>query len=96
MRLEPKVVLQLPISDRALLSAFVEDCLANNVSLIAIVGEGCAEIENDIDELIVSDGSDETRFITTSTHPGDTLEDVIEFASAWWINADGPTNVVRL
>ena len=96
MKIEPKIVLELPISDEALLAAFVEECLARNVSLIAVRGEGCERIEDEIDGLIVGDGSDDSRFITTSSHPGETLDQVIEFATVWWINADGPTEVVRI
>ena len=93
---EPKVVLVLPLSDKALLPAFVEKCITDNVSLIAIVGDGCARIEDEIDELIRGDGTDDTRFITTSSHPDEPLEEVVDFAAAWWINADGPTHVVQL
>lgn len=46
--------------------------------------------------MIVVDGTDESRFITTSSHPDQTLEDVVEFATFWWISAYGPTEVVRL
>ncbi len=96
MTLEPKVVLVLPLSHRDLLPAFVEKCLADNVSLIAIVGEGCAQIEDEIDGLIVGDGSDHTRFITTSSHPDEPLDEVVDFATMWWVNANGPTHVIRL
>lgn len=94
MTIEPKIVLALPMSDKASLAAFVEQCVARNVSLIAVQGEGCARIEDEIDWLIVGDGTDDSRFITTSSHPGETLEEALEFAAAW--NADGPTEVVRL
>lgn len=93
---EPKIVLALPISDEATLAAFVEKCLARNVSLIAVQGDGCERIEDKIDRLIVGDGTDESRFITTSSHPGETLDEAVDFATAWWVNADGPTEVVRL
>ncbi|WP_292155024.1 hypothetical protein [Brevundimonas sp.] len=93
---EPKIVLSLPLSDKALLPAFVEECLAENVSLIAVVGQGCEQVEDEIDWLIVGDASDPTRFVTTSSHPGETLEEVIEFATTWWVSADGPTKVVRI
>ena len=96
MTTEPKIVLVLPLSDKALLPAFVEKCLADNVSLIAVMGEGCAQIEDEIDGLIVGDGSDDTRFITTSSHPDEPLDEVVDFATMWWINADGPTHVVRI
>jgi len=95
-RPEPKVVLCLPLSDEALLAPFVEDCLADNVSLIAVHGEDCERIEDLIDWVIVGDGTDEHRHITTSSHPGETLEEVLEFAAFWRVNADGPTRVVRL
>jgi len=96
MTTEPKIVLVLPLSDKALLPAFVEKCLADNVSLIAVIGEGCAQIENEIDGLIIGDGSDDSRFITTSSHPDEPLDEVVDFATMWWINADGPTHVVRI
>ena len=96
MTVEPKIVLALPISDEAALATFVEQCIARNVSLIAVHGEGCEQIEDEIDWLIVGDGTDDSRFITTSSHPGETLEEALEFAKAWWVNADGPTEVVRL
>jgi hypothetical protein len=95
-RPEPKVVLCLPLSDEALLAPFVEDCLADSVSLIAVHGEGCEQIEDQIDWLIVGEGADESRYITTSSHPGETLEEVLEFAADWRVNADGPTRAVRL
>ena len=96
MTIEPKIVLALPVSDEASLAAFVEQCVARNVSLIAVYGERCERIEDEIDWLIVGDGTDVSRFITTSSHPGETLEEALEFATAWWVNADGPTEVVRL
>jgi hypothetical protein len=96
MKVEPKIVLELPMSDGALLPAFVENCLVRNVSLIAVLGDGCERVEDEIDWLIVGDGSDDSRFITTSSHPGETLGQVVEFATMWWVNADGPTEIVRI
>lgn len=96
MTVEPKIVLTLPIADKVMLPAFVEQCIARNVSLIAVHGEACERIEDEIDWLIVGDGTDDSRFITTSSHPGETLEEVVEFATAWWVNADGPTEIVQL
>ncbi len=84
------------MSDEAKLAEFVEQCVARKVSLIAVHGEGCERVEDEIDWLIVGDGTDDSRFITTSSHPGETLEEAVEFAAAWWVNADGPTEVVRL
>jgi hypothetical protein len=62
----PRVILHLPLSNEDLLDAFVEKCIRDKVSLISVVGEGAARIEEIIDELVVGDGSDCTRFIATS------------------------------
>ncbi len=56
------MVLQLPISNPDLLPSFIETCIRDGVALIAIVGEGCRDMEDIIDELIVGDGSDQSRF----------------------------------
>jgi len=67
------------------------------VALIAVWGEGCRAVEDLIDEIVVGDGSDDSRFITTSAHQGETLENVIEFARNW-ATEDGRqgAEVVRL
>jgi hypothetical protein len=78
MKYPPNVVLKLPLSPNADLDTFVEDCVDSGVRLIAVWGEGASEIEDDIDWLIIGDGSQD-RFIVTTSHPPD--DDAIEFAS---------------
>ena len=79
----PKLVLELPLSDEKLLASFVEDCLRDGVSLIAIVGEGASRVDDLIDELVVGDGSDPDRYVTTSMHADESVEQVVEFAKSW-------------
>ena len=67
--LAPKVILHSPVSDEGLLDAFVEQCLRDRVSLIAVVGPGCARLEELIDEIVVGDGADPDRFVCTTSHP---------------------------
>ncbi len=83
MSLAPKIVLHAPISNPALLESFVEACLREKVVLIAVVGEGCTDVEDLIDEIIVGDGSDPGRFILTTSHPDEPLEEVLWFVSSW-------------
>ena len=54
--------------------------LRQRVRLIAIVGDDCAGMEDVVDELIVGDGSDKSRFSVTTSHPDEPLEDVLHFA----------------
>ena len=97
MSYAPRVVLQLPLSNPDLLPSFVEACIRDGVSLIAIVGEGCRGMEDLIDELIVGDGSDESRFsVATTSHPGETVEEAVEFASILTVNQAQEVELVKL
>ena len=80
MSYAPKIVLQLPLSNPDLLSDFVEACIRDRVALIAVVGKNAEHIHDTIDEIIVGDGSDTSRFILTSFHADETIEEVLEFA----------------
>ena len=97
MSRQPAVVLALPLSADDKLEPFVEACLMHNVALIAVWGEGCDAVEDLIDEIVVGNGSDDSRYITTSAHQGETLDEVIEFAREW-VTEDGRrgAEVVRL
>jgi len=64
-----KVILHTPLADPTKLPSFVETCLADGVVLIAIFGSDCEKVEDLIDELVVGDASDESRFVMTSSHP---------------------------
>ena len=92
------VVLQTPLRNPSALPAFVEACLRDRVELIAIVGPDCEALEDEIDWLIVGDGSDESRFIVTSSHAEETLEDAVAFASGWSLQdgSHGKADIVSL
>ena len=96
MTLARKIILQLPVSDEALLDGFVERCLRESVSLIAVVGPDCARFEDLIDEIIVGDGSDPNRFICTTSHPDETFRDVMDFAEGWEMERSDPVDEVWL
>jgi hypothetical protein len=92
----PKIVLQLPMSDPNLLDEFVESCLRDGVVLICVWGPDCGHVEDLIDEIVVGNGADYSRFIVTTSHGEESLADVIEFAENWTTESDGGTQVVSL
>ena len=51
-----------------------------------------------IDELVVGDASDDERFINTTSHPNESVAEVIAFAKAWTLDVDPALDVqeVRL
>ena len=86
------VVLRLPLRDRAALAPFVESCLCSGISLVAVWGEGAREVEDEVDAIIVGDGSDPERCLTTSAHGPE--DDALGFAMDW--NNCAAALVVRL
>lgn len=88
MTYAPKVILKLPMADPDLLPAFVENCVRDKVELIAIWGPKCSETEGTIDLLLLGDGTDECRFIVTTSHDDETLEDVINMVQCWSTKVD--------
>jgi hypothetical protein len=96
MPLARKLILHVPISDEALLDGFVETCLSDGVSLVAVFGPGCARIEDIIDEIVVGDGNDKTRFLCTSSHPDEPFEDVLNMVMIWEFERGDPVEEVRL
>ena len=69
-----------PEIDELILSLF-----AQGYELFCVVGEDCELIEDIIDELAVGDASEPKDVITTS-HPNQSLEEVVEFASMLILN----------
>ena len=80
-----KIVLHCPNGEPSGLDALVEAFLKDGVIFVGVVGKDASRIEDIIDEIVVGDGSDESRFtkITTSFHEHETVEDVLEFARSW-------------
>jgi hypothetical protein len=91
-----KIILHTPLANPAQLASFVETCLTDGVVLIAIIGIDACRVEDVIDELVVRDGSNSTRFIATTSHPKDTIEDVLNFVSLYDAGSGAQIERVRL
>jgi hypothetical protein len=91
-----RVVLHCNGEVESSLDRLVEEMLKDGVALVAVAGEDCENVEEIIDELVVGDGSDPARFLTTSSHPGEALAEVVEFAKNWVIESEGEVRVVEL
>ena len=96
MTYAPKIVLTLPMNNPDALPSFVEACLRDRVELIAVVGPDCENVHDLIDDVIIGDGSDTTRFIVTSWHTDEPLNDVLEFARDWTAKTEGQVQIVSL
>jgi hypothetical protein len=75
-----KIVINSKSGAKSALDSLVEQFIADGVRFVAVAGADCTLIKDIIDEIVVGEGSDDTRFILTSAHPGETLEEVMQFA----------------
>lgn len=91
-----KILLYSPVADESQLDPFVEQCLKDDVSIVAVFGPGSRRIEDIIDEIVVGDGSNPDRFLCTTSHPDEPLEDVLNMLQNWEMDRGEPTQQVRL
>lgn len=77
-----KIIFHCAHGYRTTLDAIVEDFIREGVIFVGVVGKDCSTIEDIIDELVVGDGSDESRSILTSSHPGESIDQAITFAKS--------------
>ena len=76
----PRIVLHSLSGAPNGIDALVEAFLKDGVKFVGVVGKDAARIEDMVDEAVVGDGSDHSRFLLTSSHEGETLEEALEFA----------------
>ncbi|WP_223669014.1 hypothetical protein [Kangiella shandongensis] len=69
--------------------------LERGFELFCAVGKDCELWEEVMDELAVGDGID-SRYITTTSHPGESEEEVIEFAKSWIGEGESGIEIVRI
>ncbi len=74
----------------------MEQCLADGVSLLAIYGPGSNVLEEKVDWLVIGDGSRPDRFLCTTSHPNEALDEVLAIANAWEADKGGAVDQVRL
>ena len=74
------------------MEAFIRD----GVKFVGVVGQGSGTVEDLIDSFVVGDGSDPSRFILTSSHPQETLDQAVHFASELTGEYAGSVQVVEV
>jgi len=91
-----KVVLHCPTGYHFTLDQLVEQFISDGVKFVGVVGHDCQRVEDIIDELVVGDGDDPDRFLLTSSHPGETVADVVEFARLLFVEDATEAQVIEL
>jgi hypothetical protein len=90
-----KIVLYCPQGYDPRLDSLVEQFIHDGVTFVAVVGEDCDQIEEIIDELVVNLGSSDCD-ILTSSHPNESVEEVLRFADSLTGTYNGKCRIVEL
>lgn len=75
--------------------AFLVTLLDDGCELFCVVGKDCDLWEESMDEIAVGDGKN-SRYITTTSHPGESVEAVISFAGSWSTEPPSGVKVVSV
>jgi hypothetical protein len=70
------------------LDALVEDFIRDGVVFVGVVGKDCSRVEHIIDELVVGDGTRDYDLLTSS-HPDESIQEVIQFAKSLTLELEG-------
>lgn len=90
----PKVVLHCPNGLHGGLEPLVRAFIRDGVTFVAVAGSDTSPIEDIIDEVCVGDGTRSYEMLTSS-HPGESLASVVEFAESLGLEFAGPVEVVE-
>lgn len=94
MGYETKIVLHSKSGYSPEMAALIEQLIGEGVKFVGVVGKDCEKIEDVIDEIVVGDGTT-GRFVLTSSHPRESLEEAIEFARSLSLEYAGEVQVVE-
>jgi hypothetical protein len=75
------------------LDSLVEDFIRDGVSVICVVGEDCCKVEDAIDWIVVGNGDRDYHILTTS-HPDESIDDVVLFANT--MTDEGTSHIVEV
>jgi hypothetical protein len=93
---QAKVVLHCASGVPKGLPALVEQFLADGVRYVGVVGQDAALTEDIIDECVVGDGTDESRYILTASHPNESVEEAMVFARRLTGDYEGEVQLVEV
>jgi hypothetical protein len=73
----------------------VADWIKGGVVFLGVVGKDAAQLEDLADEVAVGDGTTAPYFLLTTSHPGESLAEAVEFAETLTGEHAGPVQVVE-
>jgi hypothetical protein len=91
-----KVVLYTPRGMHGGVEAVAHQFVADGVKFVGCVGADCEVVEDIVDWVAIEHGSPERNFILTSSHPNESVRQVVEFAEGLSEEYGGEVQVVEI
>ena len=74
----------------------LEALLARRIELFCVVGEQCALWEEVMDELVVGPYGDGKLDLVTTSHPDESVAEVVEFAESFTLEAPSTVEIIEV
>jgi len=74
----------------------LRELIERRIALFCVVGVDCERWEEAMDELVVGPHGEYTWHVTTTSHPGETLADVLEFAEMFHLDEPCEVEVIKV
>ena len=74
----------------------LRDLIARKIGLFCAVGHDCELWEEAMDELVVGPNGEDTWHVTTTSHPGETTAEVVDFAKMFHLDEPGDVEVIEV
>jgi len=90
-----KIILKSTAGYRPELDTLVQQFIADGVKFVAILGVDASRVEDIIDEICVGDGSQPDYDLLTSSHPSESLAEVVAFSDSLTGDFAGEAQIVE-
>jgi hypothetical protein len=76
--------------------AMLQSLIDRGALLFCAVGKDCELWEEVMDELVVGCDGESRSWMTTTSHPGESVEEVVEFATRWRLDEPSEVEIIEV
>ena len=70
--------------------------IKRNIELFCAIGTDCEKWEEAVDWLCIDEKGNKIGFVNTTSHPDETIEEVMDFAKNWSIEGNNEIQVIEI
>ena len=74
----------------------LKELIERKIELFCVVGKDCEKWEEALDWMCIGENGEEIVFVTTTSHPNESLEEVKTFAKEWKTEGNNDIEVIKI